>query len=121
MPAPSFGTLAAAPLSPPTAGQPIRVALFADLAGRATARPAGELAKLKPVRVDPDDLDSAIAAVNPKVTIAGILGGPLALSFDGLEDFHPDALCRVADKISDLDGGKQKSDYMKAILRHAKI
>ena len=120
--APSFGHLADVPApGPPEADSRMRVALLADLSGRATARPVAELANIKPVPVDPDDLDRALSAVGPSVKLGGILGSPVEMAFTSLDDFHPDAIYKAADKFSDLDDTDARTDYMKAILRHPRF
>lgn len=116
----NFGqyTGADAPPPVPAPDAPFRIAVLADFSGRPAADRPGSLDGLKAVPLDPDDLDATLAAVAPSVTLGDLDGGDVTLTFSSLDDFHPDAVYRAADRFSDLSDEDEKSAYMKAILRH---
>lgn len=65
---------------------PMRLLLLGDF----SAKPAGErrpLAERQTHRVDVDSLDDVIRKLGPRVNVAGA-----EISFESLDDFHPDAL-----------------------------
>jgi hypothetical protein len=118
----SFGRLDDAPaVPPPAADSPFRIAVLGDFSGRAKAAPPADLATRRPVRVDPDDPDAALAAVAPTVTLNGLLGSPFDLTFLSFDDFEPDAIFRAVDGFSDLSDRESRTEYMRAILRHPRF
>lgn len=83
---------------PRSASTPFRIAVIGDFSARAhrglvdTGR---ALAMRRPVRVDRDDLDSAIAGFAPTLTLSGG-AEPVTVSFASLDEFHPDSLFQRA-------------------------
>lgn len=71
-------------------GGPHRILVIGEFSGaRALGAPLGTR---RPVRVDCDSIDDAIAAFRPSVAVALSSGRQVAIDFASLEDFHPDAL-----------------------------
>lgn len=82
-------------MKPPAFG-PFRIALIGDFSGR-TNRGAIEtgraIAARRPVRVDRDSLDDAIARFAPRLEVnLGSVDERSEISFSSLDDFHPDSL-----------------------------
>ncbi len=77
-------------------GQKFRLAVLADLSGRANAGTVetGEaLAKRKPVKVDVDNLDDVLARLAPALNLPiADDGSTVAVRIGSLDDFHPDQL-----------------------------
>ena len=75
---------------------PFRIALLGDFSGRANrgiAEKGRPLAARRPVRVDRDSLDDAIARLAPRLTLDLPSGGErVDVGFASLDDFHPDSL-----------------------------
>lgn len=85
------------PYAAPTDEFPFRVLVLADLSGRASrgAREVGrELAARKPIVVDRDDLERAMARIAPRLTVrvSDGIGDVVPLEFTELDDFHPDRI-----------------------------
>ena len=77
----------------PLAEEPFRILVLADFSGRAGREaPAtgAALARRRRVRVDRDDLDAAIATLDPRVVVPLPRGGAAALRFRRLDDFRPE-------------------------------
>lgn len=75
---------------PPTAFGPFRIALIGDFSGRANrgvVETGRALSQRKPVRVDRDSLDDAIARLAPTLR-----SNDTEITFASLDDFHPDRL-----------------------------
>jgi type VI secretion system protein ImpC len=90
-------TTMALPLAKPEPGVPFRIAVLADFSGRAN-RGLCEIGPALPGRravlVDRDNLDEVIARHNVTLSL-GRIGKdqtPVALRFEGLDDFHPDRM-----------------------------
>src|SRR6478752_1389767 len=75
---------------------PFRIALIGDFSGRANrgiVEKGRALAARRPVRVDRDSLDDAIARLAPRLTLDLPAGGErIEIGFSSLDDFHPDGL-----------------------------
>lgn len=75
---------------------PFRIALLGDFSGRAnrgTVETGRALASRRPVRVDRDSLDDAMAQLAPKLSLAIAPGeAPIELTFSCLDELHPDSL-----------------------------
>src|SRR5262249_15519219 len=87
----------AEPETRPSADVPFRVLLIGDWSGRANRRTQAsskELKTYRPLLVDRDNLDQLLAILEVRLRIPLSLGGEqsLAISFDQLDDFHPDFL-----------------------------
>lgn len=78
----------------PLPDDPFRIALVGDFTGRAgrDAPPLPPLAERRTVAVDRDDLDAVLASMRPGLSLALEDGTRVDLSFDELEDFHPDRI-----------------------------
>lgn len=76
--------------------RPFHVALLGDFSGRSTrekTNDAKDLSDRTPLQVDRDDLDSVLARLAPSIEITPPGSTEvLRLSFEELEDFHPDQL-----------------------------
>lgn len=68
--------------------EPFRILLLGDFSGRATRRI---------VMLDRDNFDDVLSDLAPELRL-----GSLHLNFRELEDFHPDAIYRQADRFEDL-------------------
>lgn len=82
-------------MQPPAFG-PFRIALIGDFSGR-TNRGVIEsgraIAMRRPVRVDRDSLDDAIARIAPSLQVnLGSADEHFDIGFSSLDDFHPDSL-----------------------------
>ena len=82
-------------MQPPAFG-PFRIALIGDFSGR-TNRGAIEtgraIAARRPVRVDRDSIDDAIARIAPRLRLnLGNADEQFEVGFSSLDDFHPDGL-----------------------------
>jgi type VI secretion system protein ImpC len=86
--------------------RPVRIALLGDFsAGAARGRldRGDDLAKRKPIAVEFDSLDDALARLDVQLTLPlGAKGAPVEMHFADLEAFHPDALYRDVELFSSL-------------------
>ena len=102
---PNFGGVS---LNPPTwtTKRPMRIAILGDfgagaLAGRLDTGAA--LAKRKPLKVEFDTLEDALARLQLKLTLPlGPNGAPVEIEVTEIESFHPDELYRNLDIFSAL-------------------
>lgn len=76
---------------------PFRILLLGDFSGRGNRGLKAPLAGRRPLLVDRDNIDDAIAAMKPELRLPG-----LALEFSELDDFHPDNIYRRSDIFQDL-------------------
>lgn len=94
---PHFGTLEA---PPPTwaAKRPVRIALLGDFGGGAAAGrldTGAELARRKPISVEADTLEQALARLDVTLRVpVGASGLPVDIALAELDAFHPDTLYR---------------------------
>lgn len=94
---PNFGTLDA---PPPTwaAKRPVRIALLGDFGGGAAAGrldTGAELARRKPISVEADTLEQALARQDVTLRVPVGAGGlPVDIALADLDAFHPDTLYR---------------------------
>jgi type VI secretion system protein ImpC len=91
----TFGTLTGvrSPATEPASGDgPLRMLVVGDFSGR--CRTASDVAGAKPVLVDRDNLDDAIArhAIQLDNLVAGEGVSPISAAIGSMNDFHPDAL-----------------------------
>jgi EvpB/VC_A0108, tail sheath N-terminal domain/Type VI secretion system, VipA, VC_A0107 or Hcp2 len=125
MPAiPSFGRLdgGTTPPEAPSAGTPFRIALLADFSGRAAPAPPGDLSRRRPLTVDAETFDAALASLKVRLTLPELPGGPATLTPASLDDLHPDAIYQQIDRFSDLDErGDLRSFLMKGVLHHPRF
>ncbi len=70
---------------------PFRIVVLADLGSSAPARASLPLARRKPLRVDIDSFETVFERLAPQLDIM-LDGAPLSLTFQSLDDFHPDRL-----------------------------
>ena len=79
-----------------TATGPFRIALLGDFSGRANrglVEVRKALATRRPVRVDRDSIDDAVARLQPTLKLALAPGEEaIEITFSSLDDFHPDGL-----------------------------
>jgi hypothetical protein len=91
----SFGSIGGRKRAAPT-GQKFRLAVLADLSGRANAGTVetGEaLARRKPIKVDVDNLDDVLKRMAPALNLPiAEDGSTIAVRIGSLDDFHPDQL-----------------------------
>jgi type VI secretion system protein ImpC len=83
----------------PRRDDPFHILVLGDFGGEggSGAGPA------EPVPVDRDDLDQALARFAPRLTLpGGEEGVPTSLTFQALEDFHPDRILTKADSLQPL-------------------
>lgn len=78
---------------------PFRILVLGNFSGAGGA----SLAHRKPLRVDVDSLDQAIAQFAPKLSL-DLDGVPVEAGFANLEDFHPDELFRRIELFAGLRG-----------------
>jgi type VI secretion system protein ImpC len=74
---------------------PFRIALIGDFSGRSTrgiAQTGRSLTARRPVRVDRDNVDDAIARVAPEIRVPMGSDPETPVQFAALDDFHPDRL-----------------------------
>ena len=75
---------------------PFRIALIGDFSGRANrglVETGRAVAGRRPVRVDRDSLDDAIARLAPRLDLELQPSGErVEIAFSSLDDFHPDRL-----------------------------
>jgi len=71
----------------PTEDSPFRILVLGPLSGENRKSSAA-----KPMRVDVTELDDLIGRLSPKVTLDMADGTAIEVSFEELDDFHPDAL-----------------------------
>ncbi len=94
---PNFGTLDA---PPPTwaAKRPVRIALLGDFGGGAAAGrldTGADLARRKPLSVEADTLEQALARLDVTLRVPVGAGGlPVDIALADLDAFHPDTLYR---------------------------
>ncbi len=98
------------PVPAPT--DPFRLALLADFSGR-----NGDFASVKPVPLNSDDFDAALAKIGPDVALDGLPGDP-TVAPRSLDDFEPDALIRAIDHFSDCSGEEEKGEFLDSVLHH---
>ena len=124
MPAtPSFGVLSKeVSLDAPKAETPFRLAMLGDWSGRGNRIPAAapeELTARRPLKVARDNLDEVMARLKVALDLpVGDDGDTVSLAFASLDDFHPDQLYDKVEKFEDLDDSDEKSELMRALLRH---
>lgn len=81
------------PAATPRSDGVFSIAILGDFSGRAADGRRGGLSRRRAWRVDRDDLDAAIAAMAPRVSLALEPNTPpTTISFASLDDFHPDRL-----------------------------
>ena len=82
-----------APAATPRSEGVFSIAILGDFSGHAPDGSRGGLTRRRAWRVDRDDLDAAIAAIAPRVSLALEPNAPpLTITFASIEDFHPDRL-----------------------------
>lgn len=81
----------------PASETPFRIAILGDFSGRGNRQiyEIGDaLANRRPMLIDRDNYDAVLAKISPHLDllIGGGEGCPITLTFNDLEDFHPDNL-----------------------------
>lgn len=102
------GPVASAP------GKKFRLAVVGDFSARAhhgEARPVEDLKKIKPLKVDVDNLDDLLGRMSPKLSLPiGPEGSAVELEFKSMDDFHPDELCDNLEIFEELLNLRRKAD-----------
>ncbi len=120
----SFGTLSAAeePIPAPTSETVFRIAVLGDFSGRANRGEIGtseELAERRGYKVTRDDLDDVMAKMGLRLQLPVNDDEETAtLSFQSLDDFHPDQVHGAVDQFSDCSDSEEKSALMNRLLHH---
>lgn len=102
---PNFGGVG---LNPPSwsAKRPMRIAILGDFGAGALAgrlQTGAALAKRKPLKVEFDTLEDALARLQLKLTLPlGADGAPVEIELSEIESFHPDELYRNLEIFSAL-------------------
>lgn len=108
---PNFGGISC---TPPTwtVKRPLRIAILGDFGGGAIAgrlETGAALAKRKPLKVEFDTFEDAMARLNLKLKLPlGADGAPVEVELSELESFHPDELYRNLDIFSALTALRKK-------------
>lgn len=76
---------------------PFRILIAGDFSGRANRGVREPLAGRRPILIDRDNVDETMEEMRPRLSISGI-----ALEFNELDDFHPDALYRRVPVLREL-------------------
>ncbi len=97
---------------PQPGGGPFKLLILGDFSGRRN-RPAAATTTLqtqKPRRVDPDNLDGLPGAFKAglELPLAGL--GTVSLTFDEIDDFHPDALYQRLPQFQTLEELRERLD-----------
>ncbi len=108
---PDFGHIdIAAPVWP--AKRPVRIAILGDFGAGAMAgrlETGAALAKRKPLKVEFDTLEDAMARLQLKLNLPlGAGGAPVEIEISELESFHPDELYRNLDIFSALSSLRKR-------------
>src|SRR5262249_55604246 len=117
---PTFGSLEirdAGNDKAPDNESPFRIAILGDFSGRGTnaeLRDAKSLAKIKPLLVTRDALDSALAKLKVALPVT-VDNEKAVLSFSSLEDFHPDQIVSKVTAFDFLDE-EEKTTALRNIL-----
>lgn len=108
---PDFGHVGIAPPSWPSK-RPVRIAILGDFgAGALSGRleTGAALARRKPLKVEFDTLEAAMARLQLKLTLPlGAGGAPVDIEVSELESFHPDELYRNLDIFSALSSLRKR-------------
>jgi type VI secretion system protein ImpC len=92
--------------------RPVRLALLGDFGGgasRGRLDTGAALAKRKPLKVEFDTLEDAIARLELSLTLPlGADGAPVEIGIEDLDSFHPDQIYRNVSLFSDLAGMRKR-------------
>ncbi len=101
---------------------PFRIVVLGDFSGRAARGEKGsadDIGRRRARKIDRENFDDVMAKVAPKVQLPiGSKGKPVTVSFQTLDDFHPDGLNARIDALQDLYGAEEKTPFMNKILHH---
>lgn len=108
----NLGTMKAQPGRAASGKEVFRLAVLADLSGRASSgrlETGKDLAKRKPISVDVDNLDDVLRKLNVELTLPiGDDGGAVTIPIKSMDDFHPDQLYDNVELFSSLSGLRQR-------------
>jgi type VI secretion system protein ImpC len=109
----NLGTMKSAQPARAASGKEVfRLAVLADLSGRASSgrlETGKDLAKRKPITVDVDNLDDVLRKLNIELTLPiGDDGGAVTIPIQSMDDFHPDQLYDNVELFSSLSGLRQR-------------
>src|SRR6188768_1185366 len=89
---PLLSVSGARPSARRTDESPFRILVLGDFSGRENRGVVESLQGRKPAKVDLDKLDALMARLGPQLQFQLPAGEEIALSFNKLDDFHPDRL-----------------------------
>ena len=107
-----LGASAEAPEHPLRRSDSMRILVLGDFSGRRNrgVEAADDLAARRVFEVDLDSFESVFRAIAPGLAIGSVPvpGAALSLSFESLEDFHPDQLYASLDAFRELRSSRQR-------------
>ena len=106
---------------PPKPESLFRILVLADFSGRQNRGQTGaspDIAARRLVRVSRENLDEVMAKMGVRLTLPAGNGVAVNLSFNSLEDFHPDRIHDRVSYIADYDEVDQKTLWMNWVLHH---
>jgi type VI secretion system protein ImpC len=98
----------------PGADTPFQILVAADFSGRANRGLHAPLAGRRPVRVDCDNLDATMAAMDVSLKLPEV-----TLRFRELDDFHPDSIYRHAEPFRQLEDSRDRPPREQAAAKPA--
>jgi len=87
----------------PTSDTPFQILVIGDFSGRANRGLRASLEGRRPIRVDCDNLDEAVAKMNVALDLPRV-----SLRFRELDDFHPDRIYRDAEVFRKLEDARDR-------------
>lgn len=118
---PSFGQLDASEAEParPGAEAPFRIVILGDFSGR-TGRSAAKppIKERKLLKIDFNNLEDVLESVGPQLELSLANDVAASIEFSELDDFHPDALMRSVDHLSDSNDDDTRTAAMREVLHH---
>ena len=100
----------------PVDDAPFRMLVLADFSGRESRRVVEPLAGRQAVPIDVDNVDQSLARLTPTLDLASAEGNALSISFQSIDDFHPDRIFsrlpifeRLSSTTSSRAGGEPES------------
>jgi len=118
---PSFGQLEAseAESKRPGAEAPFRILILGDFSGRSGRNsPKPSVAERKPLKIDFNNLEEVMESIGPQLELGLSDDVDASVEFAELDDFHPDALMRSVDHLSDSSDNDVRTAAMREVLHH---
>ncbi|MBU4263378.1 MAG: type VI secretion system contractile sheath large subunit [Proteobacteria bacterium] len=102
--------------SKPLPETPFRILLMGDFSCR-TSRGTGDTARLRPVKVDRDNIDSVLNKMKVEIALplAGNDKAPVTIGFTAMEDFHPDSIYQRLEIFAELRDMREGLDDPRAL------